>query len=91
MGKMAGSAPLAGGAPVVVQHQEGAKRMQLDVVVHVVVLDCSGRTPDRRIERSSVVAHGGRRLGSCAGWRSSDGEASRLLGQLQLGVAGILV
>jgi hypothetical protein len=25
------------------------------------------------------------------GWRSSDGEASRLLGRLQLGVAGILV
>jgi hypothetical protein len=53
-------------APGIVWHQGEAAAKQLVVVVRVVVLDCSGRTPDRRIEQSSVVAHGGRRLGSCA-------------------------
>jgi hypothetical protein len=65
--KKAGSAPLAGGASIVLQHREGAKRMQLDVVVRVVVLDCSGMTPDRRIRQPNS---GGVRLWfSLCRWR----------------------
>jgi hypothetical protein len=48
----------------VLGNEKGVEPMQLYVVVRVVVQDCSERTPDRRIERSSVMAHGGRQLGS---------------------------
>jgi hypothetical protein len=60
-------APLAGGAPAVLCRREGAKRMLLDVVVRVVVLDCSGMTPDRRIRQPNS---GGVRLWfSLCRWR----------------------